>query len=214
MKEYQTPLKELSRSSSSSARKFKESQLKKPQKIVKKSLNGVFSSAAEVSETGINNELNDFSPVPDISDANHCGQTAQISVSPLSPALWASTDTFSVSDLTPTSEISTITDGPGSVENYGLGKLCGSKIGPVEGLEADVGVKLLKEARIEVSNSDARSKKVQDAMTKAAMDEYSTLPEEKDWMIPCFHERAHSVFVFLDLELCGVHDVLVWFGIG
>ncbi|KAJ6764258.1 hypothetical protein OIU74_023186 [Salix koriyanagi] len=152
--------------------------------------------------------------VPDISDANHCGQTAQISVSPLSPALWASTDTFSVSDLTPTSEISTITDGPGSVENYGLGKLCGSKIGPVEGLEADVGVKLLKEARIEVSNSDARSKKVQDAMTKAAMDEYSTLPEEKDWMIPCFHERAHSVFVFLDLELCGVHDVLVWFGIG
>ncbi|KAG6753252.1 hypothetical protein POTOM_043302 [Populus tomentosa] len=167
MKEYQTPLKELSRSSSSSARKFKESQLKKPQRIAKKSLNGVFSSAAEVVSPEINNELSDFAPN---------------SESPLNPAPWASTDTLSVSDLTPTSEISTITDGPGSVEKYGLGKLCGSKIGPVEGLEADVAVKLLKEARVGVSNSDVRSKKVLDALTKAVMDEYYTLPEEKDWM--------------------------------
>ncbi|KAJ6888983.1 protein SINE3 [Populus alba x Populus x berolinensis] len=182
MKEYQTPLKELSRSSSSSARKFKESQLKKPQRIAKKSLNGVFSSAAEVVSPEINYELSDFAPVPDIFDANHCGQTAQNSESPLNPAPWASTDTSSVSDLTPTSEISTITDGPGSVEKYGLGKLCGSKIGPVEGLEADVAVKLLKEARVGVSNSDVRSKKVLDALTKAVMDEYYTLPEEKDWM--------------------------------
>lgn len=108
--------------------------------------------------------------------------SVQNSESPLNPAPWASTDTLPVSDLTPTSEISTITDGPGSVEKYGLGKLCGSKIGPVEGLEADVAVKLLKEARVGVSNSDVRSKKVLDALTKAVMDEYYTLPEEKDWM--------------------------------
>ena len=140
--------------------------------------------------------------------------SVQISVSPLNPAHWASTDTLSVSDLTPTSEISTITDGPGSVEKYGLGKLCGSKIGPVEGLEADVAVKLLKEARVEVSNSDVRSKKVLDALTKAVMDEYYTLPEEKDWMTDLVSMKWRIVCLCFLIWSFVVSTILFLFGSG
>lgn len=140
--------------------------------------------------------------------------SVQISVSPLNPAPWASTDTLSVSDLTPTSEISTITDGPGSFEKYGLGKLCGSKIGPVEGLEADVAVKLLKEARVEVSNSDVRSKKVLDALTKAVMDEYYTLPEEKDWMTDLVSMKWCIVCLCFLIWSFVVSTILFLFGSG
>ncbi|KAJ6418049.1 hypothetical protein OIU84_001439 [Salix udensis] len=80
-------------------------------------------------------------------------------------------------------------------------------------LEADVVVKLLKEARIEVSNSDARSKKVQDAMTKAAMDEYSTLPEEKDWMIDLVSMKGR--IVCLCFLICSfVVSMMFLFGLG
>ncbi|CAK7336764.1 unnamed protein product [Dovyalis caffra] len=182
MKEYQTPLKEHSRSSSD--RKFKASRMKQPQKIAKKSLDGMFTSVTEVVSPEISKESSDFSPISEISDVKQSSQTEEISLLDLNAALSAWTDTFPLSDPIPSSEISTITDESDCIESYGLSKPCGSKIGPVDTWEADVVEKLFKEAKIDqVLNSDIRSKKLLDALTKAVIDYYDTLPQEKDWMV-------------------------------
>ncbi|KAJ6318134.1 hypothetical protein OIU76_013640 [Salix suchowensis] len=82
------------------------------------------------------------------------------------------------------------------------------------GLEADIVVNLLKQARIEVSKADVQSKKLLDALIKVVIDEFYTLAEEKD-STNCFVSMkglvvclcvliwsfAVSMFLLFDLRL-------------
>lgn len=197
MKAYQTPSKKEHYSRTSSDRICKDSLLKKPLKNAKKSLDGAFISATQGVSPEIIKESSDLSPVSEISDANHCSQTAsvnfssfhsnRISVLALNPVVSASTEISSLPDITPNSNTITITDDLGSISTdcYGVNKQCSSKIGQVEGLEADIVVNLLKQARIEVSKADVQSKKLLDALIKVVIDEFYTLTGEKD-LTNCF----------------------------
>ncbi|KAI5579491.1 hypothetical protein BDE02_08G092400 [Populus trichocarpa] len=187
MKAYQTPSKKEHYSRTSSDRICKDSLLKKPLKNAKKSLDGAFISATQGVSPEIIKESSDLSPVSEISDANHCSQTASISVLALNPVVSASTEISSLPDMTPNSNTITITDDLGSISTdcYGVNKQCSSKIGQVEGLEADIVVNLLKQARIEVSKADVQSKKLLDALIKVFIDEFYTLTGEKD-LTNCF----------------------------
>lgn len=187
MKAYQTPSKKEHYSRTSSDRICKDSLLKKPLKNAKKSLDGAFISATQGVSPEIIKESSDLSPVSEISDANHCSQTASISVLALNPVVSASTEISSLPDMTPNSNTITITDDLGSISTdcYGVNKQCSSKIGQVEGLEADIVVNLLKQARIEVSKADVQSKKLLDALIKVVIDEFYTLTGEKD-LTNCF----------------------------
>jgi hypothetical protein len=111
----------------------------------------------------------------------------QISVLALNPVVSASTEISSLPDMTPNSNTITITDDLGSISTdcYGVNKQCNSKIGQVEGLEADIVVNLLKQARIEVSKADVQSKKLLDALIKVVIDEFYNLTGEKD-LTNCF----------------------------
>lgn len=111
----------------------------------------------------------------------------QISVLALNPVVSASTEMSSLPDITPNSNTITITDDSGSISTdcYGVNKQCSSKIGQVEGLEADIVVNLLKQARIEVWKADVQSKKLLDALIKVVIDEFYTLTGEKD-LTNCF----------------------------
>lgn len=187
MKAYQTPSKKEHYSRTSSDRICKDSLLKKPLKNAKKSLDGAFISATQGVSPEIIKESSDLSPVSEISDANHCSQTASISVLALNPVVSASTEISSLPDMTPNSNTITITDDLGSISTdcYGVNKQCSSKIGQVEGLEADIVVNLLKQARIEVSKADVQSKKLLDALIKVVIDEFYNLTGEKD-LTNCF----------------------------
>ncbi|KAL9389280.1 hypothetical protein Peur_017885 [Populus x canadensis] len=106
----------------------------------KKSFDGAFRSTTQYVSPKFNKESYDLSPVSEISDANHCCQTAIISILALNPVVSAPTETSSVSDNIPTSKISTITDESASVSTdcCGLNKASISKIGQVERLEANI----------------------------------------------------------------------------
>ncbi|KAG6765719.1 hypothetical protein POTOM_029772 [Populus tomentosa] len=187
MKAYQTPSRKEHYSRTSSDRICKDSLLKKPLKNAKKSLDGAFISATPGVSPEISKESSDFSLVSEISDANHCCQTASISVLALNPVVSASTEISSLPAITPNSNTITITDDSSSISTdcYGVSKQCSSKIGQVEGLEADIVVNLLKQARIEVSKADVQSKKLLDALIKVVIDEFYTLTGEKD-LTNCF----------------------------
>ncbi|KAL9352245.1 hypothetical protein Peur_054925 [Populus x canadensis] len=143
----------------------------------KKSFDGEFRSTTQYVSPKINKESYDLSPVSEISDANHCCQTATISILALNPVVSAPTETSSVSDNTPTSKISTITDESASVSTdcCGLNEASISKIGQVERLEANIVVILLKEDRIVVLKADVQSKKLMGALIKVVIDEHYTL---------------------------------------
>ncbi|KAJ6689825.1 hypothetical protein OIU85_006161 [Salix viminalis] len=216
MKAYQTPSKREHHSRTSSDRIGKDPQSKKPLQNTKKSLNESFISATQGVSPEINKEPSDLSPVSEICDADHCSQTEPISVSALNPVVSASTEIPSLPDITPNPNIMSTIDDSGSISTdcYGLNKQCSSKIGQVEGLEADIVVNLLKQARIEVSKSDVQSKKLLDALIKVVIDEFYTLAEEKD-LTNCFVSMkglvvclclliwsfAVSMFLLFDLRL-------------
>ncbi|KAJ6322236.1 hypothetical protein OIU77_012165 [Salix suchowensis] len=216
MKAYQTPSKREHYSGTSSDRIGKDPQLKKPLKNAKKSLNGSFILATQGVSPEINKEPSDLSPVSEISDADQCSQTEPISVLALNPVVSASTEIPSLPDITPNPNIMSTFDDSGSISTdcYGLNKQCSSQIGQVEGLEADIVVNLLKQARIEVSKADVQSKKLLDALIKVVIDEFYTLAEEKD-STNCFVSMkglvvclcvliwsfAVSMFLLFDLRL-------------
>ncbi|KAF9677199.1 hypothetical protein SADUNF_Sadunf08G0083000 [Salix dunnii] len=217
MKAYQTPSKKEHYSRASSDRICKDPLLKKPLKNAKKSLNGSLISDTQGVSPEINKEPSGLSPVSEISDADHCSQTEPISMLALNPIVSASTEIPSLlPDITPNPNIISTIDDSGSIstDSYGLNKQRSSKIGQVEGLEADIVVNLLKQARIEVSKADVQSKKLLDALMKVVIDEFYTLTEEKD-LTNCFVSMkglvlclclliwsfAVSMFLLFDLRL-------------
>nr|TKS14960.1 hypothetical protein D5086_0000036270 [Populus alba] len=142
----------------------------------KKSFDGAFRSTTQYVSPKINKESYDLSPVSEISDAYHCCQTAIISILALKPVVSAPTETSSVSDNTPASKISTITDESASVSTdcCGLNK-ASIKIGQGERLEANIMVILLKEDRIVALKADVQSKKLMGALIKFSPAVYGKL---------------------------------------
>ncbi|KAJ9154619.1 hypothetical protein P3X46_027938 [Hevea brasiliensis] len=206
MKDYHTPLKE-----DLSNRKSKESRLKKPQKIAKKSLNGAFASVSEDVLFETVKESSDFSAISEISDANSTSQMAQSSVLEFNPVLSASLETLPLCDLTLTSKILATSADPGdvSMELYRFQKPNGS-------VEVDIVANFLKQARTRVLNSanaDQQSKKLLDALVKVVLDEFFTVPEQTDWYFELVSTKGYVVFLCFLLWSLAV-SVVFFFGLG
>ncbi|KAJ8767289.1 hypothetical protein K2173_017333 [Erythroxylum novogranatense] len=162
MKEHQTSHEEHSRSSDLSKCRSKHSLLKKPQKVLKKSLNGEFTKVAQdVSPDPINDSS-------DLLELNHSVQTAESFVFELNPAFSPSSETF---PLTPTSNMAIMTEDTGDYS-------------PERHLpEVDVVMIILKQVRTELLKSpdaDHRYKKLLDGLLEIVVEEYLALPQEKE----------------------------------
>ncbi|KAF5737076.1 hypothetical protein HS088_TW14G01232 [Tripterygium wilfordii] len=172
MKNHQTPQKEHPRSLDLGNRRSKESQSKKPQKIAKKSLSSAFSKTDEyVSDPDDSSEINDSF------------------VSELNSVISASPETSFLTDLTPTSKPTTKDNE--QVEFSAINLAIDASNG--FSVEAEIVANLLIEARSQVLNSigaDQRSKRLLDALVNIVVDEFSTLPEEKDLRLQLVSKKA------------------------
>ncbi|XP_038720049.1 uncharacterized protein LOC120012687 [Tripterygium wilfordii] len=168
MKDYQTSQKEHLRSLDLGNRRSKESQLKKLQKIAKKSLGSVFSETHE-----------------DVSDPFD----SMIAVSELNNVISASSETSILSDLTPTSMRTTKENE--QVEFSAINLATGASNG--FSVKAEIVANLLIEARSQVLNSvgaDHRSKRLLDTLVNIVVDDFFTLPEEKDLCLQIVFKKA------------------------
>ncbi|XP_050265243.1 uncharacterized protein LOC126709173 [Quercus robur] len=168
MKEHQKP--ELAN------RRFKDSSLKKLQKVTKKNLNAVFTSVSDESSK------DELSSISEISESNHAGDITDSFSMTMSPTPTASSESLLPSDLTPSSTVTTENDEPGklAMNLYRSSELDGSKNRSVE---MEIVVDFLKKARSQASNSvdvDTRSKKLLDALLSIIVDEFYAQPEKKD----------------------------------
>ncbi|EEF43111.1 uncharacterized protein LOC8258837 [Ricinus communis] len=162
-------------------RRTKESRLTKSQKIVKRSLNAAYPPVSEDVSTDTTKDLTDFSSISEISDANCSTQIAQSSELDS-----ASSEAFSLCDITPTSKIATNYDhhANASSEHCKFHKLDHS-------VEVDIVSDFLKQAGNRVLNSndvDRQSKKLLDGLLKVVLDECYSLPEERD----CYDELVSA----------------------
>ncbi|KAJ4721989.1 Alanine--tRNA ligase [Melia azedarach] len=180
MKDCQTPQKEQSRQLDFANRRSKDSQLKKPQKVTKKSLSAAFRSVSEEFSREITNEPVEFSPIAEVSDAIFNGQIDESFA--LDPSPSAPPEPFNFSELTASSTVTVNRNELSdlSPDRHQFIKSNGSNTGSVE---ADVLAKLLKETRLQVLNSvdvDTKSKQLLDSLIKFVVDEFYTIPEEND----------------------------------
>ncbi|GLT67180.1 hypothetical protein SLA2020_395070 [Shorea laevis] len=175
MKEYQTSVpKERSRSSEISGRRSRESQSRKHQKIMKKSLSPDFTAVTEGVVPQITDEPIDFSSVSEISDSNYTGDLTESFVLSSDQVLLALSETSTVSDLTPHPKISS------------------SKVGSAE---AEIVAKLLGQENPNSVDLDCQSRKLIDALTEAVLHEIYDKPEEQDLVIDVVSLRRNAVLV-------------------
>ncbi|KAK9288221.1 hypothetical protein L1049_016670 [Liquidambar formosana] len=210
MKDHQTPQKEQQRRSSEIAnRRSKEpslksisEQAKRPHKITKKSLNAEFTSVSEDIFSETTKESLGFSPVSEVSDGIQFTESFEASSN---PSLSASSESFALSDLTPSSKITTDKDEGEevSVEHYGLGVSDGMKA-----LEVEVLVDHLRQSRFQVLNSpdlDLRYQKLLDALIQIVIEEFYGLPEERDRFSELLSLKLCIVFLCFSLWM-----ICVW----
>ncbi|GKV37913.1 hypothetical protein SLEP1_g45876 [Rubroshorea leprosula] len=184
MKEYQTSVpKERSRFSEISGRRSRESQSRKQQKIVKKSLSPDFSAVSEGVFPQITDEPIDFSSVSEISDSNYTGDLTESFVLSSDQVLLALLETSTVSDLTPRPKISSI------IEDE---QISSSKVGSAE---VEIVAKLLGQENPNSVDLDCQSRKIVDALTKAVLHEIYDKPEEQDLVIDVVSLRRNAVLV-------------------
>ncbi|XVE82287.1 hypothetical protein DITRI_Ditri15bG0136400 [Diplodiscus trichospermus] len=154
-KENQTPRKELPRSSDLIAQKCLAEPFISPEDVL-----------PDISEESI-----DFSSISVISDGNYNFETVESFVMASCPSVSASLEAFPPSQLTPCSKMSTTN----RIEQIDF-----SMAGQAE---VDFMVNLLKQARLQALNSidmDNKSKKVLDALIESTINDFYTLPQERD----------------------------------
>ncbi|XVF62425.1 hypothetical protein PTKIN_Ptkin09bG0006600 [Pterospermum kingtungense] len=202
----QTPRKDLPRSSDLVHRRSKDSPANKTsKKIARKSLTEAFVSPIEDVLPEISEESVDFSLTSAISDATYDDETAESFVMASCPSLSASSEALTTpSELTPCSKMSTAN----RVEPSDFLKTASP--------EVEIMVNLLQQARLQALNSidmDNNSKKVLDALIKSTIDEFYTLPQERDKLselvsrnayigILCFLLCIVGIFLFSFYFLC------------
>ncbi|KAJ7955252.1 GPI-anchored adhesin-like protein [Quillaja saponaria] len=200
MRAYETPQKEYARSSENSNRRSKETSSKKCHKITKKNLNAAFTSVSEISK-----ESMDFSTISEISDANHIEDVTETFL--LAEA--SSQALLLHSDLTPSSKNMSIinkTHNP-SVNKTGFYESEGPSIVSVE---ADIAVNYLRKACSEVlssGNAAPQYKKVLDELVKIVIEEFYTLPQERDCSAEVFSMKTKVLFLCLFTWIIGVSVV-------
>ncbi|OMO58478.1 hypothetical protein COLO4_34592 [Corchorus olitorius] len=164
-KENQTPRKEQPRSSDLANRQSKDFASKK---IAQKSLIGSFASPVKDVLSEISEESCNFSST---SDADVNDETVENIVLVPYSSTSAPQETFTGSELTPCSKIGTV-DGDQQVDFSETGSV-----------EVEIVVDFLKQARKQALSSvdmDKKSMKVLDALISFIIDEFYTLPQERD----------------------------------
>ncbi|KAL3505614.1 hypothetical protein ACH5RR_030996 [Cinchona calisaya] len=174
MRDYnlQTPQKDQSVANRRS--KSVSDQHKKAQKIRRKNLNSEFSAFSEEAPK----DLIDFTSISELEDENLLAESAENFTASLSPATSLGSDALASSDLTHLSSTTTSDD-----HKEGLALTNQSKIGRSCSIEAELVVKHLREAQLQILNArdmDLQSKRVLDALVNLVVEEFIQLPEEKD----------------------------------
>ncbi|XP_007035837.2 PREDICTED: uncharacterized protein LOC18603679 [Theobroma cacao] len=187
-KENQMSRKEHPRSSSDLAnRRSKDSPAKKTsKKTAQKSLTEAFASPVEDVLPEISEESFDFSSISAISDSNYNGETTKSFVMASYPSLSTSTETFTPSELTPCSKISTVNRD----EQIDFSKIASA--------EVEIVVNLIKKARLQALNSvdmENKSKKVLDELIKFIINEFYSLPQERDKIPHLVSRNAYVGFL-------------------
>lgn len=111
--------------------------------------------------------------------------------------LSASSGAWLLSDVTPSSVVTTDKDEPGlvSLNHGGFNAVDGSNSGS---LEAEIVVGVLRRARTEVSNfadMDSRSKKLLDALIEIVIQDLNTLPLQGDRFADLLSAKTRIVFL-------------------
>ncbi|XP_050218229.1 uncharacterized protein LOC126668997 [Mercurialis annua] len=205
-------------------RRAKDSRLKKPNKIVKRSLNGLFPLISEDVSSDTAKDSSDFSPVSVITGAS-CSDRTSSELNATSPEVISvsksscSSSFQQISDLglseastscehTPISTIKTCFDNSGNRSTER------SFQKPDSSVELDLVSEFPKHARNQVLNStgvDQQSKKLLDTLVKVLLDDFYSLPKETD----CHFQLASASFrlMFLLVLLWCFLAYLVLFGL-
>ncbi|KAM5568703.1 hypothetical protein ABKV19_016303 [Rosa sericea] len=211
MKEYQTPHKDHARPPPKLSNRLSKKT------VPKKSLNTAFSSISEDVQVETSKHSVDSTPISVISQIDEINRDAEISESLMTlpdPALSDSTESLFTSDLSPSSE-STIDKSDSSHDSWSVAKceIDSSKFGS---MGAEVVASFLKQARTQVLNSagvDAKSKKILDALVEIVIEDFHTVPEEKDQIAKLLSAKAKMLVVCLLLWILAMAVFLV-FGSG
>ncbi|KAA8527356.1 hypothetical protein F0562_034929 [Nyssa sinensis] len=213
MRDYQlqTPQKEHQHANRRS--KPISNHAKNHQKISKKCLNSVFALASEDFSLESPKDSIDFSSISEISDDNQIGESPESVIATMNPVLSPSSETVSLSDLTPLSSSITVVKDEAdnvSVNRCGFSESNSVRTGPVE---AQIVLNHLRQARIQVLNSadaDLQSKKLLDALIKVVIDEFYGLPEERDRFAELLSTKTRIVFLSFSLWILAVLAVFLF----
>ncbi|KAL8061256.1 hypothetical protein ABFX02_02G075600 [Erythranthe guttata] len=209
MREIQTPQRDQSSANRSTKSKCSSNLSSDPRKAMKKCLNPAFKAVSEEDLT-VTEFLKEF---PEVSVNDQFGESAENFIAAY-PVDTHSLKTVAISDLT-SSPSSEITSDKHILTNARDTKLEDAEIGSdlkIESYEAEVVIKHLREARIQVMKSKdlGPSKKLLDAMIKTVIQEfYGGLYEENEWLDKLASNKGNLVSLIF---MMGVFAVLVfWF---
>ncbi|KAL6186093.1 hypothetical protein ACLB2K_042215 [Fragaria x ananassa] len=190
MREFQTPHKDHARPSPKlSARVSKKT-------VPKKSLNSAFSSISEDLQVQHSVDSTPISVVSEIDEVNRDAEVTESLMTLPDPALSPSTESLFTSDFSPSSESTTDkTDSSHVSRSVVKCEIDDSKFGS---MRAEVVASFLKQARTQVLNSagvDAKSKKLLDALVEIVIEDFHTVPEERDRIAELLSAKAKILVV-------------------
>ncbi|KAL7157388.1 hypothetical protein ABFS83_02G074400 [Erythranthe nasuta] len=210
MREIQTPQRDQSSANRSTKSKCSSNLSTDPRKAMKKCLNPAFKDVSEDDLT-VTEFLKEF---PEVSVNDQFGESAENFIAAY-PVDTDSSKTVAISDLTSLSPSSEITSNKHILTNARDNKLGDAEIDSdhkIESYEAEVVIKHLREARIQVMKSKdlGPSKKLLDAMIKNVIQEfYGGLYEENEWLDKLASNKGNLVSLIF---MMGIFAVLVpWF---
>ncbi|KAL0376342.1 UNVERIFIED_CONTAM: hypothetical protein Scaly_0751800 [Sesamum calycinum] len=208
MRDFQLQTPQRDQSSGNRRLKSTSENNRNLRKVTKKSLNPAFKAVSE-EDIAVLESLKEFS---EFSDDNPFAESAEnfiISVNPVEPH---SSETVAISDITsPSLSSSSVVTSDVHVTinaSHSKGKnpvVDSSK--KMEHIEAEVVIKHLREARIQVLNSKdvGPSKKLLDALINIIIEEfYGGLYDEKEWLDKFLSNKANLVLLTLMLGIFAI----------
>ncbi|KAK4425971.1 hypothetical protein Salat_1791100 [Sesamum alatum] len=177
-------------------------------KVTKKSLNPAFKAVSE-EDIVVLESLKEFS---EVSDDNPFAESAENFIISVNPAEPHSSETVAISDITsPSFSSSSVVTSDAHVtinasHRKGKNPVVDSSR-KMEPIEAEVVIKHLREARIQVLNSKdvGPSKKLLDALIDIVIEEfYGGLYDEKEWLDKLLSNKANLVFLSIMLGIFAI----------
>ncbi|KAI3469269.1 hypothetical protein Pfo_025932 [Paulownia fortunei] len=213
MRDFQLQTPQRDQTSANRRSKSTSDLSKNLRKVAKKSLNPAFKAVSE-DDSAVLESLKEFS---EVSDDNPFGESAENFISLVSPVDRHSSETVAISDLTsPSLSSSSVITSDKHVAINATGTKCKNpevdSFKKTESIEAEVVIKHLREARIQVLKSKdvGHSKKLLDALISIIVEEfYGGLYEENEWLDKLLSRKANLVFLSF---MMGVYSILMfWF---